>query len=221
MKDDDAVILRTAKSVASRDYECFGCVGECPITTGDNYLRVTVKHSGKIKTLHYCQRCDIAIMHRIVHSKTHSVDGIEKGAFCWSRLSSAFKKTWKEMIIELARLRSLGLDDSEATSHYLDKLGYNAFNNIKEQKMETGQQKKTRGKTHPAQKKLTALRKQLHIVASEIAGCLDKLTVEQLAAKVDAMNRTGDTSHNDKCTESKRELERLLEKLCAAIEAAK
>lgn len=221
MKDDDAVILRTAKSVASRDYECFGCVGECPITTGDNYLRVTVKHGGKIKTLHYCQRCDIAIMHRIVHSKTHSVDGIEKGAFCWSRLSSAFKKTWKEMILELARLRSLGFDDVETTSHYLDKLGFNDFNNIKEQKMETGQQKKKRGKTHPAQKKLTALRKQLRIVASEIAGCLDKLTVEQLAAKVDAMKQNGDTSHNDKCTAVKSNLGKLLGKIMTIVEDAK
>lgn len=85
MKSDDAIILRTAKSIASRDYECYGCAGECPITAGDNYLRVIVKYDGKIKTLHYCQRCNIAIMHRIVHSKTNSVKGIEKGAFCWGK----------------------------------------------------------------------------------------------------------------------------------------
>lgn len=218
MKSDDAIILRTAKSIASRDYECYGCTGECPITAGDNYLRVIVKHDGKIKTLHYCQRCNIAIMNRIVHSKTKSVKGIERGAFCWGRLSGAFKRTWSEMIVEIARMRKLGLDDAETTSHYLDKLGFNDFNDIKEQKMETEQKKR---KTHPAQKKLTALRKQLRIVASEIAGCLDRLTVEQLAAKVDAMKQNGDTSHNDKCTAVKSELGKLLGKIMTIIEDAK
>lgn len=220
MKHDDAIIIGTSKVRAVRDYDCYGCMGECPIAAGDEYLRVTVKHDGKIKHLHYCQRCDIAIMSRIVHSKTHSVDGIEKGAFCWGRLSSAFKRTWSEMIVEIARMRKLGLDDAETTSHYLDKLGFNDFNDIKEQKVET-EQKKTRGKTHPAQKKLTALRKQLREVALEIAGCLDKLTLEQLAAKLDAMMQNGDTSHNDKCTAVKSNLEKLLGKIMTIVEEAK
>lgn len=186
---ENAVVVSSVKRKAKADYECYGCAGECPISAGDGYMDVAVRKNGGIEHLKYCQRCNYAIISRIIHSKTHSVDGIEKGAFRWSRLSSGFKKTWSEMCHALAELRKRGEDERETLWHYLKRLGVDEYNelqrrhNMEKAGAETGGGKATRGKTHPNTKKLRALEKRVRTAVKGMERNLDDMLVAHLTAK--------------------------------------
>ncbi len=99
----DGLVIRTSSPVARKDYECYGCGGECPIPRGDAYFAAKVINGGRIVMVRYCQRCHAAIESKLANSRdgTLKVDG--PGQFRWTRLSNAFRKRWTRLIEELER----------------------------------------------------------------------------------------------------------------------
>lgn len=96
-------VVKTSMRTARKDYECYGCGGECPIPKGDAYFAAKVINGGRIVVVRYCQRCHAAIESKLSNSKdgTLKVDG--PGQFRWTRLSNAFRKRWTRLIEELTR----------------------------------------------------------------------------------------------------------------------
>lgn len=96
-------VIKTSIRKARRDYECYGCAGECPIPRGESYFAATLQVGASVTVVHYCQRCRAAIESKLSNSKdgTLKIDG--PGQFRWTRLSNAFRKRWTRLIEELTR----------------------------------------------------------------------------------------------------------------------
>lgn len=96
-------VIKTSVRKARRDYECYGCAGECPIPRGESYFAATLQVGASVSVVRYCQRCHAVIENKLAHSRSGalSVDG--RGQFRWERLSSAFRKRWTRLIEELTR----------------------------------------------------------------------------------------------------------------------
>ena len=96
-------VIKTSIRKARRDYECYGCAGECPIPRGESYFAATLQVGASVTVVRYCQRCHAAIENKLAHSRSGalSVDG--RGQFRWERLSSAFRRRWERLIKELTK----------------------------------------------------------------------------------------------------------------------
>lgn len=113
----DGVVIKTIKRVARKDHECFGCLGECPITKGDDYLEVKVTRNGGLVTVRYCQRCHAAITNKVALWGRLEVHGA--GQFRWTKLSKAFRERWRKLIDEIVELKRNGKPQREAIRKFM------------------------------------------------------------------------------------------------------
>ena len=96
-------VIKTSIRKARRDYECYGCAGECPIPRGESYFAATLQVGASVTVVRYCQRCHAAIENKLAHSRSGALSVDDRGQFRWARLSSAFRRRWERLIRELTK----------------------------------------------------------------------------------------------------------------------
>ena len=96
-------VIKTSIRKARRDYECYGCAGECPIPRGESYFAATLQVGASVTVVRYCQRCHAAIENKLAHSRSGALSVDDRGQFRWERLSSAFRRRWERLIRELTK----------------------------------------------------------------------------------------------------------------------
>lgn len=96
-------VIKTSIRKARRDYECYGCSGECPIPRGESYFAATLQVGASVTVVRYCQRCHAAIENKVANSRDGSLSVEAPGQLRWSRLSSAFRRRWQRLIEELTK----------------------------------------------------------------------------------------------------------------------
>ena len=96
-------VIKTSIRKARRDYECYGCAGECPIPRGESYFAATLQVGASVTVVRYCQRCHAAIENKLAHSRSGALSVDDRGQFRWERLSSAFRRRWERLIEELTK----------------------------------------------------------------------------------------------------------------------
>lgn len=207
MKTDS--ILTAKMTVANREYECYGCAGEMPIRKGDYVTGVRLKSvSGEFNTYHLCMRCACALQ---VKLNFKPVVKLDKGDLQYSRLANSFKKSWQAMVTAVCKAKD-DAERKEVVQPYLKQWGIKT--------VETAT-KKTRGKTHPAQKKLRAIQKTLKAVIAELAEIDTGLTRAHLAAKIEIQKAKGDITPCDTSTALKKRITALIPRLLELCEDSK
>lgn len=111
------MVIRTRTRTARKDHECYGCMGECPIASGDDYLEVKLTTKEGLATVRYCQRCHAAITNKVSIRGSLEVNG--PGQFRWRRLSSSFRERWNRLISEIMELKKNGKPQSEAIKRFM------------------------------------------------------------------------------------------------------
>ena len=93
----DGCCVKITYPHARQDYTCYGCGGECPVSKGEWYLRVTIANGGKLQSHHYCQRCAFALENKLQHGNSNIV-AIGEGDLRWNKLNAEFSRRWSDLV---------------------------------------------------------------------------------------------------------------------------